>query len=175
MMPWVTTSADVPLGCSTKNATPACLAPFTLAAVSSAAKSLPLAYQTSCMRESLLGGLVSGLENGPPAVKKKRQQPVPNGVEIELSARHWPSGKGPAFWDELEGTAYVCVLTVPVLRFTAGLAPFSDCVFVSCQLTSSLKAPVLENTARELSRNSVPPLSVRKSVPGERAGKTVKP
>src|SRR3954471_45259 len=104
-MPWVITSAEVPFGCNTKNAMPACLAPFTVAAVSSAAQSLPLAYQTSCMRESLLGGLVSGLGNGPPAAKKKRQQPVPNGVERVLSARHCPNGNGPAFWNELEGTA----------------------------------------------------------------------
>src|SRR5579859_3279916 len=105
MMPWVITLAEAPLGCSTKNAMPAWLAPFTVAAVSSAAHSFPLAYHTCCIRESLLGGLVSGLGNGPPETKKKRQQPVPKGVEKALSARHCPNGNGPAFWNELEGMA----------------------------------------------------------------------
>ena len=101
MIPCVITLADAPLGLQYKDMR--CrlvLSPFTVAAVSSAAHSLPLAYETCCMRESLLGGLVSGLINGPPAIKKKRQQPVPNGVE-----KWYQQGTVPAGMDQLSGTS----------------------------------------------------------------------
>src|SRR5919108_4981174 len=95
-------------GFSTKYATPALVDPFTVTAVSSAPQSLPFAYTTCCMRESLLGSLDSTFANGPVPPVSSRQQPFSVGVTCsKASARQSRRGTSPAFWSDEGGTAYV--------------------------------------------------------------------
>src|SRR6266480_8047194 len=63
------------------------------------------------------------------------------------------------------------------LRVRAGLAVFSDCVFVSPQTIRSVEDPdpLASAAASELRKYSVPPRLVAYAVPGELAGQTVKP
>jgi hypothetical protein len=73
--------------------------------------------------------------------------------------------------------AYGFTVSTELLRLSAGLALFSDCVFVSAQTMRSLEIPVplASAAASELMKYSVPPRSVAYAVPGVEAGQTVKP
>src|SRR5262245_41318276 len=73
---------------------------------------------------------------------------------------------------------------MPLLRPTAGLAVFSDAVFVSDHTTSwfDVRLPAAPETgicassaAFELRKNSVPLFAVLNCVPGDWAGQTAKP
>src|SRR6266852_6064328 len=112
------------------------------------------------MRESLLSMRFSVLAKGPPLTKKKFQQPAPKGVASVLSARHWPSGKSPAFWSDLGGTPYVATLMNRPESEGCALGEFRELVFEICQSSIWLKVPSLENTANELKNDSVPPWEV---------------
>src|SRR4051794_7422039 len=146
-MPWFSTVplrvADPPSGWITNQAAPALFAPFTVTAESSAPYRTPRANETCCMRESLLGSAVMCSGNGPAGggTTMLRQHPTPSGVEIVPSARHWPSGKSPAFCVEAGGTAYSCVFTVVAVSFTFGEEVLRDEVFETSHSTSSSNAP----------------------------------
>src|SRR5690349_16947402 len=104
--------------------------PPTLTAVSSAPQSLPLAYMTCCMRESLelswpLGGPKVAL----------LWVPMPATVVLQVgkmtvSAMHWPSGRLPAGWFARGGTAYWSTAIVDTETPTDGDELLSDDVLL---------------------------------------------
>src|SRR5690242_8860722 len=102
------------------------------------------------MRESLLGSRVSTLFV---------LTAEPSSGAQAGSAMHVRSGTEPGFWKDEPGTEYGITVTTRVFRATAAALVFSDCVFVSDQTRRRLSVPALLNTATELNRNSVPPLS----------------
>src|SRR6266436_2909489 len=73
--------------------------------------------------------------------------------------------------------AYGLTVSTVLLRLRAGLAVFSDCVFVSPQTIRSLETPdpLASAAASALRKYSVPPRLVAYAVPGVVAGQTVKP
>src|SRR5713226_2242933 len=72
---------------------------------------------------------------------------------------------------------YGLTVSTELLRVIAGLALFSDCVFVSAQTMRSDETPIplASGAASELRKYSVPPRSVANWLSGEVAGQTVKP
>src|SRR5260370_14853671 len=72
---------------------------------------------------------------------------------------------------------YWLTVSTELLSLRAGLAVFSDCVFVSAQTMRSVEDPVplASPAASELRKYSVPPRSVAYAPPGVVAGQTVKP
>src|SRR6476469_8449543 len=71
------------------------------------------------------------------------------------------------------GTAYGCTPTGRTASDSASGALSMALVFDTAHTHSSLDCPSSKKTASELSRNSVPPLSVAYCEPGEIAGHTV--
>src|SRR5262245_39328279 len=115
--------------------------------VSSEPHSLPLANETCCMRESLLGRRCSGLTNGVAPT---------SGAQLGV-AMHCAGGMLPGCWNDVGGTAYGIVAT-PRTDSTGSTVEASDAVFVIVHCRTRLSTPFCVNTACELSMNSVPPL-----------------
>src|SRR5580700_1960895 len=134
--------------------------PPTFTAVSRAPHTLPLAYATCCMRESLAFRLPFG---GPKVVLSWLPTPatvVLQLVRITVSAMHSDSGRSPAGCFASGGTAYVSTASPDMPSAGAGEAEFSEDVFVIVHSRMVLLVPKFENTASELRKNSVPPLSL---------------
>src|SRR5215469_7807411 len=116
-----------------------CGPPPGFSAVSSAPQSLPFAYITCCIRVSFESGLATtsapaAWEAGPTS---RFQQPVvPVKSTVAVSFRQWPWGTSvPGAVPEpgcccFGGTPYSPTVRILLLRLTAGLAVFSDAVFV---------------------------------------------
>src|ERR1700746_3378275 len=92
----------------------------TFTAVSRAPHSLPLAYRTCCMRESLAFSLPFG---GPKVVLLGLLAPaIVSQQLVTVSARHCDSGRLPAGCVARGGTAYVSTATVDMPNVGAGEA-----------------------------------------------------
>src|SRR6266403_2419394 len=139
---------------------PARFWPPTFTAVSRAPHTEPLAYVTCCMRESLAFK--------PPFAGPKVALlwlPTPATVVLQLgriivSAMHCESGRLPAGCFARGGTAYVSTASVDRPSVGAGEAELSEDVFNIVHSRMLLLVPESENSALELRKNSVPPLSV---------------
>src|SRR3954453_10478629 len=110
--------------------------------------------------------------------KNHCQQPGPNGVAIVVSLMHSPSGMLPGFWSDFGGNTYVSLLIGLLVIPRAGVAVFSDWVFVSAQRPSLRAVPVglpvsEPSPATVLRKYSVPFRSVEYCPTGEVAGHTV--
>jgi len=95
--------------------------------------------------------------------------------KITVSAMHSDKGSSPVFCFDRGGTAYCNTATDCKLRLGEGDSVFSDDVFVMVQSRTVVLVPSLENTASELRKNSLPPLSRSNWLPGLWAAHTVKP
>src|SRR5262252_7636625 len=177
------------------HATPArCAPPSGFSAVSSAPQSLPFAYITCCIRVSFESGLAttSGLPAWAVAPTSSFQQPVwPLKSRVVSSFRQKPWGTAVAGAAPepgcccFGGTPYWPTVKMLLLRLTAGLAVFSDAVFVSAHTMSWLEVRVpawpetgfcASSAAFELRKYSVPLLSrLNCDVPGDCAGQSVNP
>src|SRR5215471_823980 len=163
-------------------------------AVSSAPQSLPLAYITCCIRVSLESGLVTtaGPDAWAVAPTSSFQQPLwPVNSRVVSSFRQNPWGTSVPGAVPVPGcccfggTPYWPTVKILLLRLTAGLAVFSDAVFVSDHTTSWLEVrlpawPVTgfcaSSAALELRKYSVPLFArLNCDVPGDCAGHSVKP
>src|SRR6476619_3760930 len=100
------------------------------------------------------------------------QQPGPNGVDMVVSLMHWPSGKSPAFWLALGGTAYRPTVSVVLERLSAGLALLSDLVLLSAQTSKLVEepSPLASSAALDDRKYSVPPCALAYWLPGLSAG-----
>src|SRR5437016_14176492 len=139
---------------------PARFWPPTFTAVSSAPHTVPLAYATCCMRESLAFRLPFG---GPKVVLS--WLPTPATVVLQLgritvSAMHCDSGRLSAGCFARGGTAYVSTASVDRPSVGAGEGELSEDVFNIVHSRMLLLVPESENPERELRKNAVPPLSV---------------
>src|SRR6266540_3881402 len=162
-----------------------------LIAVSSAPHSLPFAYITCCIRVSFESGREMTSSCAGSATNSSRQQPTPAMVTVVVSLMQCPCGTSvPGAEPEpgcccFGGTPYWPTLSTLLLRLSAGLAVFSEAVFVSVQTMScsDVRVPAEPETgfwassaAFELRKYSVPPLfRLNEPVPGDCAGQTVKP
>src|ERR687883_1228672 len=162
-------------------------------AVSSAPHSLPLAYITCCIRVSFESGreMTSAPRACAVAVTSSFQQPVPAMVTVTSSFRQKPCGTSVVGAVPepgcccFGGTPYWPTVRIRLLMPTAGVAVFSDAVFVSVHTTSwfEVRLPAVPETgfcassaAFELSMYSVPLFArLNCDVPGDCAGQTVKP
>src|SRR5919202_5173314 len=165
-----------------------------LSAVSSAPHTLPLAYITCCMRVSFESGreMTSAPRACAVALTRSFQQPVwPLKSSVVSSFRQKPCGTSVVGAVPepgcccFGGTPYCPTVRIRLLMPTAGVAVFSDDVFVSVHTMSWLEVrlPAAPETgscassaAFELRRYSVPLFSrLNCDVPGDCAGHTVKP
>src|SRR3954463_3358136 len=154
---------------------PARLAPPTCTAVSSAPQTLPFAYITCCIRESFAFRLAVG----PPKlallwVAMPAIAVLQLGI-MTVSPTQSDSGRLPAGCVARGGTAYVSTGTSERNMLADGDVVFNEEVFVIDHRRMELLVPSSENTALELRKYSVPPLSVLNWFPGLTAGQTVKP
>src|SRR5436190_22861831 len=173
-----------------------CGPPSGLSAVSREPHTFPFAYMTCCMRVSFESGLEITSVCAGSAPKSSRQQPnwplnscvvvslmqspcATSGVVVLLASVPEP---GCCCFG---GTPYWPTVTILLLIATAGVAVFSEAVFVSAHTTSwfDVRVPAAPETgfcassaAFELSRYSVPLLArLNCEVPGDCAGQSVKP
>src|SRR5918911_2778627 len=165
-----------------------------LSAVSRAPHTLPLEYMTCCMRVSFESGLemTSAPRACAVAVTSSFQQPVwPLNSSVVSSFRQKPCGTSVVGAVPepgcccFGGTPYWPTVRILLLMPTAGLAVFSDAVFVSVHTMSwfEVRLPAVPETgfcassaAFELSMYSVPLFArLNCDVPGDCAGQTVKP
>src|SRR5215471_4567271 len=110
------------------------------------------------MRESLAFKLPFG---GPKVVLLGLDAPATRAQQlVTVSARHCDSGRLPAGCFARGGTAYVPTATLNRANAGTGDGELSEEVFVIFHSRMLLLVPVAEKTARELRKNSVPPLSV---------------
>src|SRR5437660_4553724 len=139
---------------------PARFWPPMFTAVSRAPHTMPLAYATCCIRESLAFRPPFG---GPNVALS--WLPTPATVVLQLgritvSAMHCDSGRSPAACFARGGTAYVSTASVDKPSVGAGEAELSEDVFNIVHSRMLLLVPDSENSALELRKNSVPPLSM---------------
>src|SRR5262245_54885160 len=106
---------------------PACGLPLTRSPVSNAPHNFPLAKNTCCIRESLLGRRVS--------VFAVFTVLPTRGAQVG-SAMQSRSGTGPAFWNEVPGTAYGNTFATLIVSDGFGDALASDAVFDSVHTRS---------------------------------------
>src|SRR5579864_194960 len=90
--------------------------------------------------------------------------------KITVSAMHSDKGSSPAFCFARGGTAYWETLTVLIPRLGDGLKEFSEDVLVMDHSRIVVLVPLKENTASELRKNSLPPLSRSNWLPAVCAG-----
>src|SRR5690242_5022344 len=126
-------------GLTMNHAMPARWAPPSgLSAVSSAPHSLPLAYITCCIRVSLESGLATTSAPAACAAEPTSsfQHPVPAIVTVVSLLRQYPWGTSVVGGVPdpgcccFGGTPYWPTVRILLLRLSAGLAVFSDAVFV---------------------------------------------
>src|SRR5690242_20546442 len=133
--------------------------------VSSAPQSLPLAKVTCCMRESFtatLRGATMFLTTDPIC-----------GAQVG-EAMQSRSGVLPGFWAmRAAGTAYGCTVSAETESDNDAGAVSMALVLEMDHTSRSLEMPSSKNTASELRKNSVPPLSREFCPAGEVAGQTV--
>src|SRR6266516_1265552 len=170
-----------------------CDPPSGFTAVSSEPHSLPFAYITCCIRVSFESGRATTSDPAAWAAvpTSSFQQPVPAMVWVVSSFRQYPWGT--AVSGALPepgcccfgGTPYWPTVRILLLRLAAGLAVFSDAVFVSVHTMSwsDVRVPAAPETgfcassaAFELKKDSVPRFArLNCEVPGDCAGQSVKP
>src|SRR5919198_6658613 len=167
-----------------------------LSAVSSAPHTLPFAYITCCMRVSFESGLEMTSVCAGSAPNSSRQQPNwPLNSCVVVSLMQAPCAASGVVFSSASvpepgcccfgGTPYWPTVGILLLIATAGLAVFSDAVFVSVHTMSWLEVrlPAAPETgfcassaAFELRKYSVPLLARSNcDVPGDWDGQSVKP
>src|SRR5215469_11641667 len=171
-----------------------CGPPSGLSAVSREPQSLPFAYVTCCIRVSFESGRVTTAAAdawavGPTSSFQQPLWPLKSRVVSSFRQKPWGTAVAGAVPEPgcccFGGTPYWPTVRILLLRLTAGVAVFSDAVFVIVQTTSWLEVRVpacpetgfcVSSAAFELRKYSVP-LSARLNcdVPGDCAGQSVKP
>src|SRR6516162_9410517 len=126
-----------------------CGPPSGFTAVSSAPQSLPFAYVTCCIRESFESGLETTSDVGPLPTSSFQQPLWPLINTVAVSFRQCPCGTvvSGAVPEPgcccFGGMPYWPTVRILLLRLTAGLAVFSDAVFVIVHTMSWLEVPLL--------------------------------